>query len=104
MDTIKNGNIFLIGGVGFGKSPKVYSSFQKAEGNLLSQIRAMGPCGFGHTITCIQIDTNIVRKTQYYGSIKIRDGFKHITIKRDENNQNGCKKTHREKIRISLDY
>lgn len=99
---IINSNVFLVNG-GLDKPPKIYSSFQAAENVLLAKIRALNACGFGHAITCVQIDTNAVRKTNYYGNIKIKDGFKYITIKRDEKNANGCKKTHREKIRISLD-
>lgn len=100
---IINSNVFLVGG-GFSDPPKIYSSFQAAENVLLAEIRALSVCGFGRDITCVQIDTNAVRKTNYFGNIKIKNGFKYITIKRDENNSNGCRKTHREKIRISLDY
>lgn len=102
-NTIRNGNVFLVGG-GFNGPPKIYSSFQKAEEIMLTQIRALGACGFGYTLTCVQVNTNAVRKINYFGNIKIKDGFKHIFIKRDEHNTNGHKKTHREKIRISLDY
>lgn len=101
---LSNGNVFLVGGTGFGNAPKIYSSFRKAEEDLLAQIRAMNYCGFCHSITCVQVDTNHVRETLYSGDIKIKDGFKHITIIRDKDNRSGCKKTHREKIRISLDY
>ena len=100
---LKNGNVFLVGG-GFSEPPKIYSSFRKAEDHLLSQIRAINYCGFVYSITSVQVDTNHVRETYYSGDIKIKDGFKYITIKRDEKNRNGCKKTHREKIRVSLDY
>ena len=100
---IKNGNVFLIND-GFGKPPKIYSSFQKAEEVLLNKIRALSTCGFYHAITCVQINTNLIRETIYHGNIKTKDGFKHITIKRDERNRNCCKKSHREKIRISLNY
>jgi hypothetical protein len=100
---IKNGNVFLING-SFSGPPKVYSSFKKAEKVLLAEIRALGVCSFSHAITCIQIDTNIVRKTKYHGNIRVKDGFQYIVIKRDEHNLNGCKKIHREKIRISLNY
>lgn len=100
---LNNGNVFLVGG-GLNKPPKIYSSFQAAENVLLFEIRALNACGFGFTITCVQINTNAVRKTDYWGNIMIKDGFKYITIKRDEKNLNGCKKTHHEKIRISLDY
>ena len=102
MDII-NGNVFLVNG-DFNGPPKIYSSFQVAENVLLSEIRVLNACGFGFTITCVQIDTNAVRRTYYGGNIRIKNGFKYITTKRDENNLNGCKKTHREKIRISLDY
>jgi energy-converting hydrogenase A subunit M len=104
-EDIKNGNIFLVSG-DFSKPPKIYSSFQRAEEVVLAQIRALDTnvCAFSDIITCIQIDTNAIRKTEYWGNIKIKDGFKYITIKRDEHNANGCKKIHREKIRISLDY
>lgn len=101
--SIINSNIFLVGG-GLNGPPKIYSSFQKAENVLLAQIRTENVCSFGFTITCVQIDTNAVRRTYYGGNIRIKNGFKYITIRRDENNSNGCKKTHREKIRISLDY
>ena len=100
---IVNSNVFLVGG-GLSGPPKIYSSFEKAEEVLLAKIRALGVCGFSHTITCVQINTNAVRKTDYYGNIRVKDGFKYITIKRDEKNLNGCKKIHHEKIRINLDY
>lgn len=97
---IKKGNVFFIeGGL-----PKIYSSFQNTEEILLTEIRALDVCGFFFTIVCEQIDTNAVRKTQYHGDIKVKNGFKYITIIRDEHNSNGCKKLHREKIRINLDY
>ncbi len=101
---LRNDNIFLISARIFGEAPKVYSSFQKAEEELLSQVRAMKYSGFTHVITCVQVDSNLISETHYSGDIKIKDGFKHITIQRDKDNWRGCKKTHREKIRISLDY
>lgn len=100
---IKNGNVFLVEG-NFNQPPKIYSSFQRAEEVILAEIRALDVCRFGRILTCVQINTNIFRKTNYFGNVKIKNGFKHIIIKRDEHNTNGCKKTHREKIRISLDY
>lgn len=101
---LNNGNVFLISG-GCSKPPKIYSSFQRAEEHLLNRIRALGTCGFvGFTITCVQINTNAIRETVYGGDIRIEKGFKYITIKRDEKNSSGCKKSHREKIRINLDY
>ena len=102
-ENIKNGNVFLIDG-GFGKPPKIYSSFQKAEEVVLAEIRALCFGGFGRTITCVQVDTNAVREAHYFGNIRIKNGFKHILVRRDEKNLNGCKKIHREKIRINLDY
>jgi len=92
-----NGNVFLV-------DASMYSTFRRAEEVLLSQIRSLSPCGFLHTIKCVQINTNTTKETQYHGSVEIKDGFKHIIIKRDEKNKNGCKKTHREKIRSNLDY
>jgi hypothetical protein len=100
---IRNGNVFLVNG-GWDGPPRIYSSFKRAEEKVLASIRSMDACGFGHGITCVQVDTNLVRRTEYWGDITIKDGFKYIKIKRDPKNHNGCKKIHREKIRISLDY
>lgn len=97
MTDLINGNVYLI-------DYRVYSSFQLAEAYLLGQIRNSPFNSFYNEITCSQVDTNHSRKTKYYGSIIYKDGFKHITIYRDEKNHNGCKKTHREKIRVHLDY
>ncbi len=102
MTEIENGNVFLVGkGT---QPPYIFSSFKKAEQKLLSQIRANSPCGFMYTITCVQVDSNIHVKTHYHGDIVIKDGKKIINITRDKNNQNGCRKKHREVLRVNLDY
>lgn len=104
-EDIRNNNVFLIDEGYYDELPKVYSSFQKAEESLLAKIKALNPCRFSRpVIACIQINTNRVRQISYSGNIKIKDGFKYITIERDKNNVNGYKKTHHEKIRVDLDY
>lgn len=104
MAEIENGNVFLVSEGIIGHPPFIFSSFNKAEQKLLGQIRAKSPCGFIYSITCVQIDTGQYKRTDYYGNIVIKDGKKIINITRDKNNQNGCKKKHREVLRMNLNY
>lgn len=108
MADIINSNIFLVGGNGFGKPPLIFSSFIKAEGELLGQLRKAASrgerYGFMHTITCVQIDTNTTRETVYSGSITPGKYRTTLRIVRDKDNRCGCKAVFTERLLLSLDY
>lgn len=103
MTELNNGNVFLVSN-GLLKPPKIFDNFPAAESELLNHIRSLQHCGFGFVITCVQVNTNQYKEIQYHGNIEEKNGVKHITIKRDPDNSNGCKKEHKEKIRLHLDY
>lgn len=104
MAEIENGNVFLVSEGIVGHPPFIFSSFEKAERKLLNQIRSNSPCGFIYSITCVQVDTGQHKRTDYDGSIVIKDGKKIINITRDRHNKNGCKRKHREVLQMNLDY
>jgi len=95
MADIINNNIFLVGGNGFGKPPLIFSSFRKAEGELLGQLRksASKGChyGFMYQITCVQVDSQATKRVMYHGSVIPGKYKTTLRIVRDGKNNNGCK-------------
>ena len=108
MADIINSNVYLVGGNGFGKPPRIFSSFRKAEGELLGQLRKSASkgchCGFMHKITCVQIDLQAVRETVYHGSMVPGKHKSTLRVVRDEKDSNGCKAMFTEELLLSLDY
>ncbi|KKM89190.1 hypothetical protein LCGC14_1251280 [marine sediment metagenome] len=108
MSDIKNGNVFLVNVDGYGEPPRIFSTFNKAEGELLGHLRLDASRGNTHgflqSIICIQIDTSLKKTTLYHGSIKI-DGHEIILkISRDPKNECNCKAEWSEKLLSNLDY
>lgn len=108
MADIINSNIFLVGGDGFGDPPLIFSSFRKAEGELLGQLRKDASkgchCKFIDKITCVQIDSQAIRETIYHGSMVPGKYKTTLHIVRDEKNSSGCKAKFTERLLLSLDY
>lgn len=102
MCEVENGNIFLI------SNTRAYSSFNRAERNLLGDIRKSvskqpNQCGFLN-ITCIQLDTCAKVITTYDYTTKLKGNKLLLTIQRDKKNNNGCRKKLIEELNLNLDY
>jgi hypothetical protein len=95
MTDIENGNVFLVNVDGYDKPPHIFSTFNKAERELLGYLRCEasrnGPHGFLHSIICVQIDTNINKTTFYSGRTKVNGHKIILEINRDQDNKCGCK-------------
>lgn len=74
---LNNGNVFLTGN-GYGKSPKVWSSFDRAEREILGELRKMASddrtISGGISMNVVQVDTNLTKRHTYNFRI-VRDGF-----------------------------
>lgn len=109
MADIVNGNVFLVNADEFGKPPRIFSKFNRAERELLGHLRREatrdGCCESFHSITCVQIDTNATRTTFYNTSVKAaRVGNKIILkIDRDPKGDCGCKARWSETLLLNLD-
>lgn len=108
MTDIINSNVYLVDGNGFGKPPYIFSSFRKAEGELLGQLRKDASKGCNYRfmvkITCVQINSQAIQEVIYHGSIVPGRHKTTLHIVRDERNNSGCKAKFTEKLLLSLDY
>jgi hypothetical protein len=106
MTKISNGNVFLTSS-GFNEPPKVWSSFKRAELEMLNHLRDYRETRreLFSSITCVQADTNLKREVTYSASYKpLPGGMVLLKITRDVYKCCGCHKVHIEALRTSLDY